>query len=265
MLCFAQSVSVAEPQRQPAEIAWTASGEFCEPETVLAMPDDTLLVSNVCGFSEPGNGYLTLLDIDGNVIDWRAVDSLDSPLGMAFSNDRLFVVDGNRVRIFGWPAYAPIETIPLSTSVANDIAVAGDGTIYVSDSATHQVIRRRPDGGESLVAEGFRFGNANGLQLFGNGLYVGGEYLWRVDLTTGAVDTLGADWLKDIDGIEFERDGTLQATPVGGPLIRYRDDTDIQILDGDGVSSANHGYARRHRLALIPTGYDNTVIAIQLD
>ena len=39
-----------------ADIAWVASGKFCEPETVLPLPDNTLLVSNVCGFSYDKKG-----------------------------------------------------------------------------------------------------------------------------------------------------------------------------------------------------------------
>ena len=85
-----------------------------------------------------------------------------------------------------------------------------------------------------------------------------------MNLRTGSIATIGPDWLADIDGIELEADGTLQVTPVAGPLIRYRDDDDIEILAGDGISSANHGYAPRLQLALIPTGFDNTVIAIRL-
>jgi hypothetical protein len=54
----------------------------------------------------------------------------------------------------------------------------------------------------------------------------------------------------------------LQVTPVAGPLVRL--DTEIEILGGDGISSANHGFAPNLGLVLIPTGYDNTVIAINI-
>ena len=73
---------------------------------------------------------------------------------------------------------------------------------------------------------------------------------------------IGPEWLADIDGIEQETDGTLQVTPVAGPLVRLS--AEIEILGGDGVSSANHGFAADLGLALIPTGYDNTVIAIEI-
>lgn len=256
--------TAARPSPNAANIVWVASGGFCEPETVLPLPDNTLLVSNVCGFGEPGSGFLTLLDVDGQVLDWRIVDGLDAPLGMALNEDKLHVVDNNRILIFRWPDYELVETIDLGTSVANDVAVASDGVIYVTDTARHEVIRRSPDGTRSVLTDQARFPKANGVALDGEYLYVGGARLWRVALRHDSVETIGPDWLADIDGIEFERDGTIQITPVAGPLIRYRSDSDIEILAGEGVSSANHGYVANMHLALIPTGFDNTVIAIRL-
>ncbi|MCH9696209.1 MAG: hypothetical protein K0U72_16965 [Gammaproteobacteria bacterium] len=246
-----------------ADIAWVSAGHYCEPETVLPLPDESLLVSNVCGFSKSGSGFLTLLDGDGQVLNWRIVDKLDSPLGMTMSGDRLYVVDNNRIKVFDWPGFKLQTTIEMGTTVANDVAVAADNTIYVTDSARHEVVRRSPSGEMSAVSEHFNFENANGIELFGSGLYVGGARLWRVDLQDNSVETVGPPLLADIDGIEFEKDGTLQVTPVGGPLIRYRSEEEIEILEGEGVSSANHGYSLALGLALIPTGYDNTVIAIR--
>ena len=256
--------AATRPEPIEADIAWVASGEFCEPETVLPLPDDTLLISNVCDFRERGNGFLTLLDKDGKTLDWRIVDGLDAPLGMALVSDRLYVVDSNRLRVLRWPGYEPLETIELDTSVANDVAVSPDGVAYVTDTARHLVIQRLPDGTQSVLTGQPRFTGANGIALDGDRLFIGGARLWCVNLQTGSVVTIGPDWLADIDGIELESDGTLQITPVAGPLIRYRDDDDMEILAGEGISSAIHGYAPGLQLALIPTGFDNTVIAIRL-
>ena len=252
----------AEPKQ--ADISWIAEGEFCEPETVLPLPDDTLLISNVCDFRKQGNGFLTLLDGDGRPLDWRVVEGLDAPLGMALVDNRLYVVDNNRLRIFRWPGYERLEVIELETSVANDVAVTPEGVAYVTDTAKHQVIEVEPDGAHTVFTGEAQFQGANGIELSGEHLYIGGERLWRVDLENESVETIGPDWLSDIDGIEFEQDGTMQITPVAGPLIRYWSDENYEVLGGEGVSSANHGYSASLKLALIPTGFDNQVIAIRI-
>ncbi|MEM6963071.1 MAG: hypothetical protein AAF550_15195, partial [Myxococcota bacterium] len=259
------SAAAEMPPAGDADIVWIASGEFCEPETVLPLPDESLLISNVCGFSTMGSGFLSLLSAGGDVLNWRIVDKLDSPLGMALLGERIYVVDANRVRIFSWPEFVQLELLELPTRVANDIAIAANGTIYVSDSAEHAVIQLSSGGSVSRVAESFEFTNANGLELYEDSLYVGGKRLWKVDLRREAVTTIGPKWLMDIDGIEFEADGTMQLTPAGGPLIRYLGDDDLRIYSGEGISSTNHGFLSSQGLAAIPTGYANTVIAVRVE
>jgi hypothetical protein len=258
------NIALAPPDPTAADIAWVAEGEFCEPETVLPLPDNTLLVSNVCDFKQGGNGFLSLLDEFGRVLDWRIVKGLDAPLGMAMHRNRLYVIDNNRVKILSWPEYDLLEVIDLETSVANDLAISADGVLYISDTAGHQVIQLLPNGQQSELKSSVQFKGANGMAIDNGHLFIGGERLWRLELQTGEVNTIGPDWMSDIDGIEVESDGTIQVTPVGGSLIRYRDQNDIDIIAGPGISSANHGYAETMRMVFIPTGFDNTVIAIRL-
>lgn len=264
LIAVLTALAILQPEPAPANVVWVASGEFCEPETVLPLPDDTFLISNVCGFKEPGSGFLTLLDSDGNVIDWRIVEELDAPLGMTLQNDRLFIIDKNRVKVFAWPKYEQLETIDLDSEVANDIAVARNGTMYVSDTAGHKVIEIEKDGTQSVLTGKSQFHGANGIHVNGDTLYVGGKHLWQVDLTDYSVTSIGPEWLTDIDGIEMEPNGTLQITPVAGPLVRFCNSDRLEILGGDGISSANHGYAANLSLVLIPTGFDNTVVAISI-
>jgi len=247
-----------------ADVAWVVSGGFCEPETVLALPDATLLVSNVCDFRVAGTGFLTRLDGDGSVIAWRAVDGLNAPLGMAMRDDELLVIDSNRIRHFSWPDLEPGTVRALDTQIANDIAVDDEGTIYVTDTARGEVFVLAPGAEPERLLGAGRFPGANGIAATGDVVYVGGERLWSVDLATGTVVALGPPSLADIDGIELEGTDTLQVTPVGGPLVRLRDGAILEVIGGEGVSSANHGYAPALGLALIPTGFDNTVIALRL-
>ena len=262
-LLLAAQLAAGMPEPEQADIVWVAEGEFCDPETVLPLPDDTLLVSNVCVSRKTDNGFLTLLGADGEVIDWRIVDDLDAPLGMALVGDQLHIVDNNQVKIFRWPGYEPLATIALETAVANDIAVGWDDKIYVTDTVRHEVVVISPELEQSILTGQAQFKGANGIHINGDDLYVGGERLWHVDLRDDTVTRIGPEWLADIDGIEQEVDGTLQITPVAGPLVRLG--TEIEILGGDGVSSANHGYAPNLGLALIPTGFDNAVIAIRVE
>lgn len=251
------------PNPSPADIVWVAKEVFCEPETVLPLPDNTLLVSNVCGFNKAGNGFLTLLDLNGDVAHPRVIKDLDAPLGMAFLDHKIFVVDKNTIQVFSWPGYEFLKAVQLPTQVANDVAVHPNGTMYVTDTAAGNVVKVDTEGKSKIFIGANKFPGANGIEIRENQLFVGGERLWLVNLINKTIETQGPDWLVDIDGIEFEPDGVVQVTPVGGPLVRLEADA-ITVLGGEGVSSANHGYSPEASLAFIPTGFDNTVIAIRV-
>ena len=146
------AATAVAPEPRQADLTWVAEGGFCEPETVLPLPDDTLLVSNVCNFRETGNGFLTLLSAGGLSIDWRIVDGLDAPLGMAIVGDRLHVVDNNQVKIFHWPGYELLATVELDTKVANDIAVAAaDHEVVVAAAIVPQAVMMLVDGDATLL------------------------------------------------------------------------------------------------------------------
>ena len=136
-----------------------------------------------------------------------------------------------------------------------------DDSIYVTDSARGEVVVISPELEQSVLTGEPQFAGANGIHVNNDDLWVGGGRLWHVDLRDNTVTTVGPLWVGGIDGIEQEADGTLQVTPVGGALIRVAET--YEVHKGDGVSSANHGWSENLRLALIPTGFDNTVIAIR--
>jgi len=56
----------------------------------------------------------------------------------------------------------------------------------------------------------------------------------------------------------------MQVTPVGGSLVRLRDGALTEVTGGESITSAEHGYLPAAGLALFPSGFGNTVIALRL-
>ena len=65
--------------------------------------------------------------------------------------------------------------------MANDIAVADDGTVYVTDTAGGYVSRWDPHGEQARLTGRDQFPGANGIALSGSTLFVGGQALWQVE------------------------------------------------------------------------------------
>lgn len=122
------------------------------PEAVVLDTASGLLL--VAG-SEPtatgSRGVIMRLDMNGTVRDARWIAGgaksaiLRAPRGMAIVGDTLWVTDGTVLRAFARRTGAPIATIPMGTSLGavalSDVAVGGDGALYVADPAVTYTAR----------------------------------------------------------------------------------------------------------------------------
>src|SRR5450755_5096187 len=114
------------------------------PESVLYdEANDRYLVSNINGKPDEvdNNGYITELSPDGKVIKDKFIAGgvgkvkLDAPKGTGIYAGILYVSDITVVRKFDLKTGAPKGDIPVpGATFLNDIAVAKDGRVFVSDS-----------------------------------------------------------------------------------------------------------------------------------
>lgn len=101
---------------------------------------DEYLVSNL---GERGNGgadgFISRVAPDGTVraLRWIAA-GLTDPLGLFLHGDTLYVADVTAVRLFDRNTGALRRSIDIPGAIRlNDLAVARDGTVYVTDSASN--------------------------------------------------------------------------------------------------------------------------------
>jgi sugar lactone lactonase YvrE len=216
-----------------------------------------------------GKGYLSLVSQKGEMLTASWVSKLNAPAGMAVHDGKLYVVDINVIRVIDLQK-ATIEGAEVAHDMRltpqpralNDIAISTDGQIFVSDSARHQVLRVEEGVTSSLAPLPFQ--NANGLHFQDGTLFVGGKQLWRVSLSGGTIKDITPRGLTDIDGIQSDGKGGLMISVVGGPVWHLPLAGPATRWTAEGVSSANMGYLPKRQLAIIPTGFDNSLIAFRV-
>ena len=111
--------------------------------------------------AEP-DGFVSLINPDGSVHTAKWIGAtrdgleLDNPLGSAIQGDYLYTVDVGYLRIFNLATGEPLGSIEIpGSTILNGIAVAADGTAYISNSRDPELIYTVDPLGEiSVFAEG---------------------------------------------------------------------------------------------------------------
>ncbi len=175
------------------------------PESVLYdEANDRYLVSNIDGKPDgvDNNGYITELSPDGKVVKAKFIAGgvgkvkLDAPKGTGIFAGVLYVADITVVRKFDLKTGAPKGDIPIpGATFLNDIAVAKDGRVFVSDSGLKSSATGfDPTGTDAVyvidkgkvkpVAKGKDLNGPNGLLVVDKGVLVvtfGSNELYRLD------------------------------------------------------------------------------------
>lgn len=268
--------AAAEPPPPPATelpeaievpLSWRLDYDLCEPETAVRdAQEGAIYVSNVCGFSKDGHGFLTQVSDRGEILERFWVDGLDAPAGLAIQGRTLWVVDIDVVRGFDLDTAEQIATLTFPADFGvralNDLVIAPDGTIYVSDSSQRAIYRLR-EGKAALFVQDDRLEFANGLLLGQGILWAGsGKGLFTVNLLSGAIGgPVGPPQLTDVDGIESDGSGGLLLSIVGGDVWHLPANGPLEILTTPGLASSNLGYFPEIGLVVVPTGADGTLLA----
>ncbi|HEU4698726.1 MAG TPA: hypothetical protein VFS40_06065 [Gemmatimonadales bacterium] len=125
-----------------------ASGRLLVAEVGFAAPQaalydsaqDVYFVSNANGdpAARDANGFISRVGPDGAVRDLKWIAGsrdmpLHAPRGMALKGDTLVVADVGVVRMFDRTTGAPLQSRVVPGHALADVAVAPDGTVFVSD------------------------------------------------------------------------------------------------------------------------------------
>jgi len=186
---------------------WTLDG-FAEPESVvLDRQHDRLIVSNIAGHpgQSDGEGFLSLVDLDGRMVEREWVSGFDAPKGMAISGGLLYVSDLTRLHAIDLASGAVVDThVVDDASFLNDVTATEDGNVFVTDMMAEAVYRLHEGRVERWI-EDERLHHPNGILSYHDHLIVGnwGEGL-QADFTTMSPGGLLALMAADRRGISLE-------------------------------------------------------------
>lgn len=263
-LIMTANISLAEPVS--LEKKWTTGG-FDRPESLHPSEDGReIYVSNINGDSSAldGNGYISRLDLDGNIIEKDWITGLNGPKGFAVENGILYIGDINALVMIDVATKAVIKRVPVNDpGFLNDVTVK-DGRVFMSDTGKGIIYTYTEEEGLSNFMEGEEIQRINGLLPHNGNLLVarmGTGDLLSIDLSDNSITVVGSG-IKNGDGIGVLPNGGYIISAFSGEIyhIESKDKTHL-VLDTkpDGISQ-NDGYYINGVLYVANLG-NNTVTA----
>lgn len=261
--------------RYSLEKLWETSHVFQIPESVLYDPATGFIyVSNING--NPGakdrNGFISKLSAEGKIISLKWATGLNAPKGMAIYGKKLYVSDVDNVACIDLFSGKILRKIPVPGAVfLNDVAADEAGNIYVSDSSgKNSVVYRVKNGKAEVWLKGGKIKSPNGLFYRDGILYIGtfsgGGRILAVDVKTKKIKVV-ANIGHGIDGLILDRDGFFLISDWRGRTELVTKEGKINLLldtTSQKINSADLGYISEKWIVLVPTFFDNRVVAYRL-
>jgi len=253
---------------------WETDTTLRTPESVLYDGNNTLYVANIDG--KPGeldgSGFISKVTLDGKIENLRWTSGLNAPKGMGLYKNRLYVTDVYRLVCINTENGQAEKTWDAvgKNGFLNDVTVAKDGTVYVSDNQNDKIYRLKDEKWEVWM-EGEQLNKPNGVLAVGKDkLMVGSTKigaLRSVDLATKTMTTL-ADGMAATDGIVAEGKGNFFVSDWNGQVFHVSaDGTKVQLLDTreQKINAADIDYVANKKLLIVPTFYKNSLVAYRVE
>ena len=265
----------AAPKSMKLVKAWETDTTLRVPESVLFDGKSTLYVANIDGEADAldGAGFISKVSLDGKIENLHWADGLNAPKGMGIYKNKLYVTDVYRLVVINLAtgqAEKTYDSMAQKGAFLNDVTVAKNGTVYVSDSRADKIYRLQADKW-TLWMDGAQLNNPNGVLAVGKDrLMIGSTKigaLRAVDLATKTMTTI-ADGMAVTDGIVSDgRDGYFVSDWNGQVFHVNGGGEKQQLLDTrkEKVSSADIEYVQKKKLLIVPTFFSNKLVAYRVE
>jgi hypothetical protein len=246
---------------------WETKKDLKTPESVLYdNSDDVLYVSNINNkpWEKDNNGFISKMNLKGDIIEAQWVKGLSAPKGMGISKGKLYVADINQIAEIDIKKGEIINKYTIDTAKKlNDITVDKSGTVYVSDKGAATIYSLKK-GKVELFLKNVELKEINGLYAQGNILYAGLENkVVNIDLITKSITTF-VDNTGPIDGLVPTGKGTFLVSDWTGCIYEIKQGQKPVLLLNTTplqIYAADIEYVTKENILLVPTFFKDNVVA----
>ena len=214
-----------------------------------------------------GNGFISKIGLDGEIIDLKWAIGLDAPTGLGVYDGKLYTTDIDRIIEIDLKTSRISAIYPVEGAKAfNDVAVSPEGVVYCSDTGGNQIFALKDGKVSRVMAD---IDTPNGLLVDQDRFLVicwNPKTMYYLNLDTKDLTTIteGVTWP---DGIEAVGDGGYFVSGLKG-LIYYVDSQGNKSLlldrSTEKIQAADIDYIISKNLLIVPGLNSNRVVAYQV-
>jgi DNA-binding beta-propeller fold protein YncE len=267
-----QAAPGKEISKVTLEELWSTDTVFRIPESVLYDPErEVIYVSNIVG--DPGKvdgeGFISKLQPDGNIIELEWIKNLNAPKGMGVVKNFLYVADISKVVVIDIEESRVVEQYDIpGASFLNDISIGGEGWVYVSDSDQSKIYLIRNNEIETWM-EGSQLNRPNGLYAENDQIMVastGDQQVKKIQKESQIVSIIATE-IGNGDGIVKDVLGNYVVSDWSGRIFYILPEGEKTLLldtRDQHINSADIDLIVDENIVLVPTFLDNRIMAYQL-
>ncbi len=269
----AAEIAQADTVQIPTATFITETLGLTHCESAVYNAKQNIIYASLIGEKEPGDGAIATIDLDGKLIDALFISGLNDPKGIAITEDKLYVSDINELveadlktgKIIKKYSHEGLEFL-------NDVAIDGQGNVYVSDTGTSKIYQLDTQGNFSLWLADENLDRPNGLLVQNNTMYVAswgsqpnGGRVSKIDMTTKAIDSI-TTIIGNLDGIRpYDKDRLIISDWNSGMIHLVDYDGNTQLVLQVGQSVGDIAYIQEKKLLLLPMNKQSRLLFYRLD
>lgn len=230
----------------------------------------TIFTSSIVGVYniKDSIGYISKYDQNGKLLIKEWVKGLNAPKGISCSQTKLYVTDIDRVLEINLKTGQILKEYRNSKSKSlNDVSVASNGKVYVSDASGNCVFYLGKDSLEVLV-EGSDLEAMNGILAVGDMVYLGSKSnLISINPKSKELKVV-VEKVGYIDGLVQVAENKFIISNFGGGVKLIEVGKGVEkLIDTEAakINAADLGYISGKKILLVPTFSNNRVVAYRIN
>lgn len=272
---------VSTIEAQELKKLWEVSSLEAPESVVFHAEKNVYLVSNVAGQPAEKNkqGYISLLNEDGQIVQKKWAVGFNAPKGLGIYGKELYVADIDVVAVVDLNTGKIKKTYKAEgATFLNDVEIAENGTVYISDTFGGNAIYRIKDGEITQWVKNEALNYPNGLKIKGNDLYVASWGVVTNPETFGteipgmllAINMENKTIRKittptgNLDGLEILGDRFLASDWIAGGLMTISETGVVKNIKDLNPGSADINFIEEKNILLVPQMLDGKLTAYEL-